>query len=222
MNTTVTEFPQFSSDIYRRIALNDLVIYTLYFLSQSGREIVFEDVVAACFKLFPDRFHLRGYAEWPDSTVVNKRWLDCRGKGLLQGSTAAGFSLTAKGLELAERIVAVLKGERRSFNKPGIEKVGEEMRTRAGRFVRSLESSEAFHEFSAEGCTEDVSEFDFRDMLLCRMETSERTLRNNLEQFRQFAALCGRADLLEFLNECQRKFGRLLNVQSRQRCAGSL
>jgi len=96
------EFPRFSSEIYDRIALNDLVTYAVYFLSQSGGEINAEDIVAACFKLFPERFRLRGYSEWPDSTVVNKRWLDCREKGLLHGSTAGGFSLTAKGLQLAE------------------------------------------------------------------------------------------------------------------------
>jgi hypothetical protein len=220
MSATVTELPQFQPDIYRRIALNDLVVYALYFLSESGKEIVFEDVVATCFKLFPDRFHLRGYAEWPDSTVVNKRWLDCRGKGLLQGSTAAGFSLTAKGLELAERISAVLTGKRLLFAKPGIEKVGVEMRTRAGRFVKSLESSEAFESFSKDASVANISEFDFRDMLLCTMETSERTLLNNLEHFRECAALCERADLVEFLKKCQRKFGELLIVQSRRRFAG--
>jgi hypothetical protein len=214
MSAAVTELPHFSPDIYRRIALNDLVTYSLYFLSQSGKEIVFEDVVAACFKLFPDRFHLRGYAEWPDSTVVNKRWLDCRGKGLLQGSTAAGFSLTAKGLELAEKISAILTGTRPVFAKPGIDKVGGEMRTRAGRFVRSLESSEAYERFSAEASVAKISEFDFRNMLLCTMETSAATLRNNLEQFKQYASLYQRKDLLEFLEHCQNKFASLFSEAS--------
>ncbi len=214
MSTAVTEPPQFPTDIYRRIALNDLVTYSLYFLSQSGKEIVYEDVVATCYKLFPERFHLRGYAEWPDSTVVNKRWLDCRGKGFLQGSTAAGFSLTAKGLELAEKTAAILTGKRRQFAKPGLDKVGGEMRTRAGRFVKSLESSEAFEKFSADGTTAKISEFDFRNMLLCTMETSPATLRNNLEQFRQYASLYQRKDLLEFLEHCQNKFANLLSEAS--------
>jgi hypothetical protein len=94
------------------------------------------------------------------------------------------------------------------------------MRTRAGRFVRSLETSGAFQKFSANGPSANISEFDFRDMLLGTMESSEHTLQNNLEQFRQFATLCRRADLVEFLNECQRKFGRLLVVQCQRRFAG--
>jgi hypothetical protein len=75
-------FQKFSPEIYGRIALNDLITYAVYFFSQSSGEINAEDIVAACFKLFPERFQLRGYSEWPDSTVVNKRWLDCRDKGL--------------------------------------------------------------------------------------------------------------------------------------------
>jgi hypothetical protein len=82
----------------------------------------------------------------------------------IQGSTAAGFSLTTKGLELAEKTAAVLTGKRRLFAKPGLDKLGGETRTRAGRFVSSLESSEAFEKFSADGSAANISEFDFRDM----------------------------------------------------------
>ncbi|MGD0253012.1 MAG: hypothetical protein ABSC01_09990 [Verrucomicrobiota bacterium] len=214
------QIPKFPPDIYSRIALNDLVTYAVFFLSQHGGEINAEDIVAACFKLFPERFQLRGYSEWPDSTVVNKRWLDCRDKGLLHGSTAGGFLLTAKGLELAEKTSGILTGKQRLFRKPGLEKVSGEMRIRARRFVKSLETSEAFQKYSAEGPLTNVSEFDFRDMLLCTIESSATTLRNNLEQFRQFATLCRRADLVGFLNECQRKFGWLLVVQRQRRFAG--
>jgi len=208
------QFPTFPPEIYGRIALNDLVTYAVYFLSQSGGEINAEDIVAACFKLFPERFQLRGYSEWPDSTVVNKRWLDCRDKGLLHGSTAGGVLLTAKGLGLAEKVSAILTGKQRLFAKPRLEKVSGEMRTRAGRFVRSLETSEAFQKFTAEGPSANVSEFDFRNMLLCTMESSAATLRSNLEHFRQYAALYQRNDLLGFLDFCQGKFFTLLSESS--------
>jgi hypothetical protein len=214
MITPETTFPKFSSDIYSRVALNDLVTYAVYFLSQSGSEINAEDIVAACFKLFPARFQLRGYPEWPDSTVVNKRWLDCRDRGLLHGSTAGGFSLTAKGLELAEKTSAIITGKQRPFRKLGLDKVSGEMRTRAGRFVKSLETSEAFQKFVDEGHSASISEFDFRNMLLCTMESSAATLQNNLDQFRQYASLYQSTELLEFLDFCRVKFNSLLREQT--------
>jgi hypothetical protein len=70
--------PKFDAGIYGKIALNDLVTYAVYYLTQIGEEITAEDIVAACFLMFPQRFSLRGYNQWPDSTVVNKRWVATR------------------------------------------------------------------------------------------------------------------------------------------------
>jgi hypothetical protein len=95
--------PKFDARIYGKIALNDLVTYAVYYLTQIGEEITAEDIVAACFFMFPQRFSLRGYNQWPDSTVVNKRWVDCRNKHLISGNTANGFNLTPKDWSLRKR-----------------------------------------------------------------------------------------------------------------------
>ena len=100
--------PAFMPERYESVALNELVTYAVYFLSQFEIEITAEDIVAACFMLFPNRFAMRGYSQWPDSTVVNKRWIDCRKRGLIAGSAAKGFVLTPKGLKLAEKIASHL------------------------------------------------------------------------------------------------------------------
>ncbi len=202
--------PKFDARIYIRIALNDLVTYAVYYLAQSKVEIAAEDIVAACFLLFPKRFALRGYDQWPDSTVVNKRWVDCRKKGLVSGSTALGFSLTPKGLQLAERVERTLKGQRPLIQRPGASKVRAEKRTRAGRFVRSLEESEAYKLFQQDGERAIISEFDFRSMLLCTMDSSPATLSNNLEEFKQHANLYERKDLIHFLDYCAETFAALL------------
>ncbi len=115
--------PKYNPEVYTKIALNDLVTYAVFFLSQSKPEITAEDIVAVCFMLFPKRFALSGYSQWPDSTVVNKRWIDCRNKGLIIGSTARGFSLTPKGLEVADRIARILDGRRPLMAKPGQNRV---------------------------------------------------------------------------------------------------
>src|SRR5260370_114677 len=102
MGLADTKLQPFEPERYRDLSLNDLVMYAVYVLAEMKNEINTEEIVAACFLLFPARFHLRGYPHWPDSTVVNKRWLDCRDRGYITGSTANGFSITPKGLEVAE------------------------------------------------------------------------------------------------------------------------
>jgi hypothetical protein len=195
--------PKFHPEIYTQVALNDLVTYAVYFLSQSNKEISAEDIVAACFLLFPERFALHTYSQWPDSTVVNKRWIDIRKKGLISGSTARGFALTPKGLDVAEKVGKILSGKRPSIKQLGSSKVHAETRTRAGRFVRALEESDAYKYFERDGESARISEFDFRSMLLCTMESSSSTLRNNLEQFKQYVSLYERKDLLNFLEFCE-------------------
>ena len=209
------DFPKFDPDIYTRIAMNNLVTYAVYFLSQLSKEISDGDIVAACFYMFPKRFELRGYTQWPDASVVAKRWIDCRNKGLIVGSTAQGLSLTPKGLSLAEKVGKTLSAERPIAARQGI-KIRTETRTRSGRFVKALEESEAYQLFQRSGEQSDISEFDFRSMLLCTMDSSANVMRNNLEQFKQHISHYDREDLLSFLNYCESKFSELLTDGAEQ------
>jgi hypothetical protein len=204
------EIPKLDSSQYTRIALNDLVTFAVYFLSQSGDEITAEDIVAACFLLFPKRFELRGYPQWPDSTVVNKRWIDCRNKDLITGSTAEGFKLTPKGLKIADRVGETLRVQGLPTRRNNKNKVRAETRTRAGKFVRELEESVAYKQYLAGGEGADIREFDFRSMLLGTLDTLPSTLRSNLEQFKQHVMLYERLDLLKFLEFCEVEFANIL------------
>src|SRR5437667_303787 len=211
MALTHDKLPTFEPELYGEISLNELVMYAVYVIAETDNEINAEEIVAACYLLFPSRFHLRGYPQWPDSTVVNKRWLDCRDRGYITGSTAHGFSITPKGLEVAERTASVLSGKRRHFSRRTPSKLTAEARTRAGRFIRSLEASDAYKQFQREGESANTSEFDFRSMLLCTMESSAATLNSNLEQFKQYASLYERQDFVDFLDFCRRKFASVLS-----------
>lgn len=198
---------KFDRQIYLKISLNDLVVFTVYFLSQLGNEIITEDIVAGCFLLFPERFALRGYPQWPDASVVTKRWIDCRNKDWIVGSTARGISLTPKGLAIAEKIYKTLTGKRPLILRT---KTSKDTRSRADRFIQAIISSDAYKIFLDGGKEAKMSEFDFRSMLMCTMDSSAHTLRNNLEQFKQYVSSRERKDLLEFLDCLARKFKNIL------------
>jgi len=197
--------PQFNADVYSGIAMNDLVTYAVYFLSQSGGEISDADIVAISFLMFPKRFELRGYPNWPDSSVIAKRWVDCRAKGLIAGSTKDGFTLTPKGMKLAERAGKTLGSK--EIGKP---KLKSDLRSRSGHFVREVENSIAYKTYLAQGNDAEIAEYDFRGMLLCTMESSPSTLRSNLSQFKAHVASYERQDLFDFLERMEETFGALL------------
>jgi hypothetical protein len=200
------DLPKFNPDVYSKVTLNDLVVFSIYYLHEEGGEITSEDIVSACFMLFPQRFSLRKYPHWPDSAVVTRRWSEIRGKGYLLGSTAKGFRLTVKGIRHAQKIAKSLGGERPT----PAPSVPTEVKTRAGRFVRAMETSDAFVQYRKHGKAARIGEFDFRSMLLCTMESSPETLKRNLGQFREYAEIHRRRDLVNFLDYCQDKFAHLL------------
>lgn len=197
--------PVFNANIYGSIAMNDLVTYAVYFLSQSRREVFEADIVVICFLMFPKRFELTGYPKYPDSSVIAKRWIDCRGKGFIAGSTKDGFTITPKGMKLAERVGNILGSK--EVGKP---KLKSDLRSRSGHFVREVENSLAYKTYLAEGSEAEIAEYDFRGMLLCTMESSPSTLRSNLSQFKGHVANYDRQDLLDFLEKMEKRFGALL------------
>ena len=213
--------PPMDSSVYSGIGLDELVTYALYSLSRRGADTTFENAVAEAFSLFPQRFGLRRFPQWPDSAVVNKSWLRCRSdKQYIVGSVRDGFRLTPKGLEVAERLARVLEVGAQMPRRRGSEAT--ETRTREGKLVRSLEESEAFRVWQATDTLDHMSDYDFCEMLMCTTESSPSVLLANLQQFRHACEVYERSDLGRFLESSERCFGHLLGKMSGGRYRGGM
>lgn len=203
----------FEPTVYERIGYDELVNYSIYSLAQRKEEATFERIVAEAFTLFPKRFSLRGYPQWPDSAVVNKSWLRCRtDKKYIVGSVKDGFKLTQRGLEVAEKIGSQL----RPGNTPSTAStVKSELRTRAGRLLRALEQTPSFKQYQRCETVNEISQDDLADMLLTLPDSPPSRLRSNLEQFKDAARLYERDDMLQFLDMLERKFSTRLGLHAR-------
>ena len=213
--------PTFNPDVYSKITLNDLVVYAVYLLHRQGTEIASEDIVSACFVLFPKRFSLKKYPHWPDSGIVSRRWSDCKRKGYLRGNASRGFQITAKGIKRAQKIgkslgrvikpVPIPRPKTKKPESPS-QTLRLEMKAQARKYVRSIETSDAYKHYKKRL---PLNEFDFRSLLLCTMESPPATLARNLGQFREYVRIHDRADLLNFLGFCERKFPHLLGAAAK-------
>jgi hypothetical protein len=115
---TAANNPNFNPEKYTNIASNHLVVYSIYFLYKDGDEIRAEDIISACFTLFPKKFCLRTYPQWPDSALVGRRLHDCERSGWITARIDSGFKLTAKGKRLAEKVAEELGAEIHRKKKP--------------------------------------------------------------------------------------------------------
>lgn len=213
--------PKFDSGVYTRISLNDLVLYAAYSLHRQDSEIASEDIISACFTLFPQRFSLHKYPHWPDSAVVSRRWSDCKSKGYLLGSTIKGFKLTARGIRHAEKIekslgkvIKPVPAPRPKTKTPAIPAptVHPELKARARKYIRSIEMSDAYKHYRKKMS---LNEYDFRSLLLCTMESPLATLARNMEQFKEYVKILDRRDLLTFLEFSEGRFSNLLKTTSK-------
>lgn len=208
----ISRLPKFDPSVYSKITLNDLVIYSIYTLHMQGLEITSEDAISACFLLFPRRFALQKYPQWPDSAVVRRRWSDVKNKGYLLGSAVKGFKLSAKGIKHAEKLEKSLGRVRVQLARAAPRTVPGELKSRARKYVRSIESSEAYTRYKKRL---EINEFDFRSLLFCTMESPAGTLSRNLQQFKDYVNIYERKDLLSFLEFSEGKFASLLNAKSK-------
>ncbi len=198
-----------SSSQYQNITIDELVTYSIFSLQEDGEEATFEKIVAKCFELFPEKFSLIGYPQWPDSTRVTKSWLRCRTDfKYIKGTVKTGFKLTTKGLVVVERVQKKLR--RPVSEKMIVAQKKASERSKEEQFIKQLEKSEIFNKYLLEGENIEISHFEFCDMLYCTMESSAKILKENLEKLKDYSQILNRDRVIDFLQFIENKFSYLL------------
>lgn len=88
--------------------------------------------------------------------------------------------------------------------------VSREEKAKAKKVIRLMELSDAYRHYKKNGSKSRISEFDFRSLLLCTMESPPETLARNVNLFRGYVNIHNRHDLTTFLNFCEVSFASLL------------
>ena len=103
---------------YEKIDLNSLAAYTIHLLKNNNIYLNFENVAVALFLMFPKKFCMVGYEEFPDTNRINRTVnLQLRPKyqNLAFGDSKTGYSLTEKGKVVAEQTKRILESDERGL-----------------------------------------------------------------------------------------------------------
>lgn len=201
---------------YSDIGMNELIVYTAYKLCDDNRSITREELVLGAFKLFPKKFGLRGHEDWPDSAVIDKRWVDCRHLEYISGNNKSGFTLLPKGHELVKITEKKLKI---SSNKKSKDY---ENRTRSGKIASIMESSDGYKKYLIKESIEDLNEFDFREILHCTMDSSQEILNRSYSELIQHLETCQKTDLINFLKKLKDKYVNLFVSNNHEKYKGGM
>jgi len=97
-------------DQYQDAALTSMTAYSMFWLHRWQLPRTIEAIAILNWRLFPEKFSMIGYSEYPDAFRTNRSLLQMQPKyrNLLTGAASKGFSLNAKGMQIGEELTAEL------------------------------------------------------------------------------------------------------------------
>lgn len=197
---------QFDERIYSSISLTKLTILAINEIVSNREECAYERVVKECFTLFPKRFSFQRYPEWPDGTRVKIEILRCRDNGWVTGNEKNGFQITLLGKRAAQEVLKDLQEERVKKQRTG------QIRDRGDTIIKYLKESVSFRRFQQNKEDFNISEGEFRRLLVATFETPPRVLKQNLNYCLDICKQYGENELFEFLKQCEKQKESLLKT----------
>lgn len=199
----------FDETIYTSVSLTKLTIFAISRIAENGEECAYERVVKECFTLFPKRFSLQRYPEWPDGARIKLEISRCRDKGWTKGNEKNGWQITEMGKREAQEVLADLQKGR--VKKPQKKRP----RDRGDTIIRHLKESEPFKRFRETKEDFCISEEELRRLLVATFETPHRVLKQNLNFCSDVCEQYGERQLVEFLKECEKQQESLLKCHTK-------
>lgn len=98
------------SNLYVDVSLAALTMYSLYWLHQWQLRRTIEAVSILNWRLFPERFSMVGFPQFPDAFRTNRSLLQGQPKyrNWLTGAASAGYNLNEQGLQLVRDLIITL------------------------------------------------------------------------------------------------------------------
>lgn len=200
MKTKKTKkLPLYSEEIYINVPKNHLIVFGIHSVVTQKEECTSERLIKECFTLFPKKFGMTRYSQWPDTLRFDRDLRKLREQGLITGNPKISFSLTKFGEKLAKETGAILKtGARRKI----------EYKTGRGtdiNWINYLKKSEQFQRFLKDKKRFSITEMEFRNLLRCTLESPIRILKQNLLYSKNLAKEFKEKKLVKFLEVCSQK-----------------
>ncbi len=198
----VESLSPFDLERYKNVSLDHLIMYTLARLKDIGADLSFENAVVAAYKLFPEKFSLIGFPNYPDSLRVYTCLWRCstdKKKLWIGGKIRQGFTLTDKSRKFIEEAKKLLEGQ-------PVKKGKALSKTRRKEIIlEEILSSPAYQKYS-KGLELNITEADFCYLLQGTLDSSKETLKENLESLKAYASELGRDDILKVLIKLEERF----------------
>lgn len=217
----ILRLSSFDTSSYENYALTSLVCYCVYLLDEWSLSTSLEDIAVLGFTLFPAKFSMVGWPEYPDITRVNRSVLQMRPKyrNLATSASDKGVFLNDAGVREALSLIKKLGSPDSTITKQSKERnktvlaergVGKARGLHPEDAVSSVRKSALFSAYKI-GEIEQSEAIDLIGMLGVYDHTPSSEKRKKMKFLIQQATAISDQDVLEFLRVVQKRFQNYLN-----------
>lgn len=204
----ILSFKRFPQKSYEKIDLDRLAVHALCALEKKEVPLYFDYAAVAMFRLFPKKFSMANFFQYPDTNRINKtlrRLTDQTRRNWATGSVENGFSLTDFGREIGKQVLVLL-------NNPEQQASRAQAQTRIrGRSApvetTEMKNSDVYKKWLAK---EPISNYEFFSFLKATPYTPKPMLLDHLNKLKRAASTAGDDEVTVFLEWLERKFISLL------------
>lgn len=189
---------------YEKMDNNRLAVYAIGILEENGVPRTQEALSVALFLMFPEKFSLVGFPQYPDTERVNRTLLQLGQKyrNWATGNKHVGYTLNDAGHHVLDQTQALLrKPELQSPKK----KAPRERTRDPNAEVREIEQSNLFRAFATKQMDK-LNEYDFWELMQAFPYTPKQALKNRFKEMHEAARLAGREDVIELLKWVQAQY----------------
>lgn len=197
----IRSISEFGNNNYVVIDNDRLTLFTVAFLESNNIEPTFDKIVVAAFKLFPKKFSLIGFADYPDGIRVHDCLFHCtyKSKKWLFGNAKSGYKVTERGRYFLDETKKMLDGKIKVTRKYGILP-----RRKEPVFVNSLKKTSAYEKYEADK-KEDISKLEILEALRVSSSASIEAINKNLSKYIDYASRLNDNSVKEFLKFIKKK-----------------
>ncbi len=199
------ELKPFTESKYKNIDLDHLMMHAIKELERIKADLSYENAVVAAFRIFPIKFSLPGFPEYPDSNRVDQCLWRCSGKTRqwMDGKARQGFNITPRSRVIFKESADLLEG-RKSTKTRAISQT----RRKETILAETLDSS-AYKKF-LEGNGNLITEGELCFLLQGTLDSEKDTLKKNLDLLKMFADELERKEITTFLEWIESYFKEFL------------
>jgi len=197
----IREIAEFKGD-YLPLDKDRLVLFVVSFLESRKIEPTFDKIVVATFRLFPRKFALLGFPEYPDGkTIYYCAYNHCTlTRKWLVGNVQSGFKITERGRFFLDETIKMLEGKIKTTKAHGTIPRRKEV-----TFIAILKRTSAYKKY-LNGRKEEITKFDILEALRLTQD-SENLTEIYLKRYLEYANRLNDTNVIQFLEFSKTKLG---------------